>query len=528
MVQLRFAVFAIIVLAFWIGHLFVISPSLSARAVDAASAHAISAPASVEARIEEQRRELQRIAARASGTGAVAALVAAKAKGEAPSVEKFLPFRDAFVGAVPESLRDSVVLGLVNEVGSIHSSGRGKPVTGKSDLDFTSLITSAGAEGIWQEALGATQVFFSFSLASPDRAETKPLGFVVVGFPVATPRVLEDAAKRGGLDAIALLRAGKVVSISGPEKLKPEEIDRNITPGKTAVARRGSLSSLGPFKFPIFTNGDVFGGRAPLWIASRQAVVSTPYEVLGLVTLRPFMQSLANYQRLAFLGFIIILGLSLVVVALVGSRGALFDSNDEPRAVLSAAFLRTGVFPSRQTESIESILQSSLRQESSPSVPPAPIWARADESAAPSGSFGPPPPRVEAFNGGPTAFASDGAEALQPDATRVATIPEELLRASAFPAEEELPPPRSLPEPASLISHPVDPEEEHFQQVFETFVATRTQCGEPTEGITYEKFATKLRNNRDQLIQKYNWRTVRFHVYVKDGKAALRATPVRD
>src|SRR5262249_44412599 len=231
MVQLKFAVFAIIVLAFWIGHLFVLSPSLSARALDAATAHAIAAPGSVEARIEEQRRELQRIAGRASGTGAAVALTAAKAKGEAPSAEKFLPFRDAFVGAVPESLRNQVVLGLVNEVGKIYSSGRGKAVTGKSDLDFASL-TSAGPEGVWQEALGATQVFFSFPLLSPDRAETKPLGWVVVGFPVATPRVLEEAAKRGGLDAIALMRAGKVVSVSGPEKLKPEEIDRNLTPGK--------------------------------------------------------------------------------------------------------------------------------------------------------------------------------------------------------------------------------------------------------------------------------------------------------
>ena len=498
MVQLKFAVFAIIVLAFWIGHLFLISPSLSARAVDAASAHAIAAPASVEARIEEQRRELQRIAAKASGSGAVAALAAAKTKGEAPSAEKFLPFRDAFVSAVPESLRGNVVLGLVNEVGDIYSSGRGKAITGKSDLDFASLA-SAGSEGIWQEALGATQVFFSFSLPSPDRAETKPLGWVVVGFPVATPRVLEEAAKRGGLDAIALLRAGKVVSISGPEKLKPEEIDRNITPGKTAVVRWGSLSSLGPFKFPMFTNGDVFGGRAPLWIASRQAVVSTPYEVLGLVTVRPFMQALANYQRLAFLGFVIILGLSLVAVALVGSQGALFDSeDDEPRAVLSAAFRSTGVFSPKPPESIESVLQSSSPpQESSPSAQPSPIWATANDSAAPSDS------------------ASNGTE-------------EELLRASAFAVEGEPTPLSSFPEAAALISQPVDPEEEHYRRVFDTFVATREQCGESPDGITYEKFATKLRSNRDQLIQKYNWKTVRFHVYVKDGKAALRATPIRD
>ena len=30
------------------------------------------------------------------------------------------------------------------------------------------------------------------------------------------------------------------------------------------------------------------------------------------------------------------------------------------------------------------------------------------------------------------------------------------------------------------------------------------------------------------LVAKHNCRTVRFSVYVKDGKAALKATPVRD
>jgi hypothetical protein len=37
----------------------------------------------------------------------------------------------------------------------------------------------------------------------------------------------------------------------------------------------------------------------------------------------------------------------------------------------------------------------------------------------------------------------------------------------------------------------------------------------------------KLQSNRDQLIAKYSCRTARFSVYVKDGKAAIKATPVR-
>jgi len=71
-------------------------------------------------------------------------------------------------------------------------------------------------------------------------------------------------------------------------------------------------------------------------------------------------------------------------------------------------------------------------------------------------------------------------------------------------------------------------EEAHFMDVFKDFVATRDRCGEPADGLTFEKFSAKLRKNKEQLVQKYNCRTVRFQVYVKDGKAALKATPVKD
>ena len=502
MVQVKFAVFAIIVLSLWIGHLYVLAPPLSARAVDAAMAHATAASASLEAKIDEQRRELQRLTVKVAASGALAALQAARAKSEAPAAEKFVPFRDGLVAAVPEPLRDKLVVGLANEFGNIYSSGRGKALSGKSDLDLGALVQS-GTEGIWQDAFGTTQVFFSFPVAVP--AETKPVGFVVVGSPLATGGLLESAAKRGGLDAIALLRAGQVLSIAGPQRPRPEEIDRNITPGRTAVAHWGSLNSLGPFKFPIATNGDPFGGRAPLWIASRQAVASTPYEVIGLITVRPFMQALGNYQRLALLGFVVILGLSLVGIAIIGAYIPFFGGeDDEPRAVLSAAFRRT-------------FARASGR---SPSQAEDPSWAS-------KGGLNPPPPPVDSLNGA-RAVASAREAPLPPDATRVASVPEELLRESAYPTEGEPTPLRRFPGTQPSAPKPSDPDEEHFREVFDAFVSTRAQCGESADGINYERFATKLRTNRDQLVQKYNCRTVRFQVYVKEGKAALKATPVRE
>lgn len=71
-------------------------------------------------------------------------------------------------------------------------------------------------------------------------------------------------------------------------------------------------------------------------------------------------------------------------------------------------------------------------------------------------------------------------------------------------------------------------QEKHFRDVFEEFVALKKQCNEPVTGLTFEKFVVTLRKNRDQIVQKHGAAKVRFTVYVKEGKAALKATPIRD
>lgn len=116
----------------------------------------------------------------------------------------------------------------------------------------------------------------------------------------------------------------------------------------------------------------------------------------------------------------------------------------------------------------------------------------------------------------------------QAESTVVAQIPEELLRAARAHLARTAPtaaPGTELPlaTPAAMT-----PEEQHFHEVFDQFVAMRSQCNEPADGLTYDKFAAKLRKNRDQLVVKYNCKAVRFQVYIKDGKAALKATPVRE
>ncbi len=90
---------------------------------------------------------------------------------------------------------------------------------------------------------------------------------------------------------------------------------------------------------------------------------------------------------------------------------------------------------------------------------------------------------------------------------------------------------RQMPEGEATRVVPYDLQEEedaHFRHVFDDFVETKRSCGEPTAGLTQAKFLQKLRDNKSALVAKHACRTVRFSVYVKDGKAALRATPIRE
>lgn len=79
------------------------------------------------------------------------------------------------------------------------------------------------------------------------------------------------------------------------------------------------------------------------------------------------------------------------------------------------------------------------------------------------------------------------------------------------------------PKPAA----PADPKEAYFRDVFDEFVALKETCGEETSKFSYEKFAAKLRKNTDGLLKKPGIVDVKFNVYIKDGKAALKAKVIK-
>jgi hypothetical protein len=70
--------------------------------------------------------------------------------------------------------------------------------------------------------------------------------------------------------------------------------------------------------------------------------------------------------------------------------------------------------------------------------------------------------------------------------------------------------------------------DDNWQTVYEDFIRTKRECGEPTDGLTFEKFSQTLKKNRDALIQRHGCKRVKFSVYVKEGRASLKATPVKE
>jgi hypothetical protein len=83
--------------------------------------------------------------------------------------------------------------------------------------------------------------------------------------------------------------------------------------------------------------------------------------------------------------------------------------------------------------------------------------------------------------------------------------------------------------PADVMAQATGLSEAHeWRSVYDEFVRTKKQCNEPVDGLSFEKFSQTLKKNRDALVQRHACKRVKFSVYVKDGKASLKATPVKD
>jgi hypothetical protein len=131
-----------------------------------------------------------------------------------------------------------------------------------------------------------------------------------------------------------------------------------------------------------------------------------------------------------------------------------------------------------------------------PQGPPPPINARPAPAPAPAPA---PPP-----------LASDQDDDGDDEATMVGAVPAELLAQ------------------ATGENRAASEEAAEWLTVYEDFVRTKKKCGEPTDGLSFDKFSHTLKKNRDALVQRHACKRVKFSVYVKEGRASLKATPVRE
>jgi hypothetical protein len=165
-------------------------------------------------------------------------------------------------------------------------------------------------------------------------------------------------------------------------------------------------------------------------------------------------------------------------------------------------------------------------------VPAAGAAKPAARAPAQSAKNQPAPARAGGSGSGPLPIAT--AAAVSTDSA--STGSQSAVAAPPSPPARSLgQPPVRPPAPTAAAAKPEikpeagdgNPDDAHWREVYEAYIATRKQCGEPVDNLNFEKFGLTLRKTRDQIVDKQGVKTVRFSVQVKEGKAALKAQPIK-
>ncbi|MCK5800850.1 MAG: hypothetical protein KAI47_26865, partial [Deltaproteobacteria bacterium] len=127
----------------------------------------------------------------------------------------------------------------------------------------------------------------------------------------------------------------------------------------------------------------------------------------------------------------------------------------------------------------------------------------------------------------PTSLKAPERPLLEVKVTAQQSAGRDKTRQGPFGSELAALAPNAAP-PLSKEADTAESQEDYFKKIFEEFVAIKRSCGETTDKLTLDRFSTKLKKNRQSLIERYGCSDVRFRVYIKDGKAALKATPITD
>ena len=164
--------------------------------------------------------------------------------------------------------------------------------------------------------------------------------------------------------------------------------------------------------------------------------------------------------------------------------------------------------------------------------PPPPGFAPPGATAYPPPSLPAPPlpPGVRTMGRvpAPPPPAAPASPAFRPSEPRTATAATEMATAFAASGSGSGTGVVSSSDPTSPTqTDSEDDDEMHVRAVYGEFINAKQQYGESVAGLTLDKFRLRLQENRNSLMARHACRTVRFAVYVKDGKASLRASPIK-
>ncbi len=177
----------------------------------------------------------------------------------------------------------------------------------------------------------------------------------------------------------------------------------------------------------------------------------------------------------------------------------------------------------RQSRSAPRLEEASAEPEPQPEPEPAPQQlAPTAPAPSPPRQPTPRPPAPAAPAPAPTPIAPAAPSFPTP---RAPEPPAPRVPAPPLPSPEPTPAPVV---PAPAVASPATDDDARYEDIFEEFVQVKQACGEPTDNLTFDRFAAKLRKNeRDLKKKRPNIKDVQFSVYVKDGKAALKAKVIK-
>ena len=75
-------------------------------------------------------------------------------------------------------------------------------------------------------------------------------------------------------------------------------------------------------------------------------------------------------------------------------------------------------------------------------------------------------------------------------------------------------------------SEKLDPlSEARLRGVYQAYVEAKKQCKEDTTQLSFDQVAASLRKQVPELLVRHRVQDVEYRVFVKDGRAVLRAVP---